>query len=366
MHLELNLLSNKCTFGTVRLGTVGEGVIFIENRIRKSYDLLSSKMLKTLLIISTLYVAAHAAGRLQILQSPKSLSFKGNDRLESESLADVLAASLGFSVTHPSDWKGLYINDPFNPATGVIAVVFDGVNSFDHVNSAKTHSFELVGSGAQESLDSLVFRVQEHNAEAIDLDLTQGYDVLDQYAHILGDIKPIQEKIVSLKSSNPEEKLYKEQIAIIDAFSKQLPLLKTLPKFVTIRLSLAALKRSAAITDAQKQLADSIKSLSENAGKAYKDGAVVAVVTVNDDDVNVRQKRNVRVTRSDPLPDPLDSLNLALSYSEDYPVIFNIILWFSVVLTFSLLAISYTIGYMDPGRDSIIYRMTSTRMKKDN
>lgn len=61
-----------------------------------------------------------------------------------------------------------------------------------------------------------------------------------------------------------------------------------------------------------------------------------------------------------------ESLNLALSYSDDYPVIFNIILWFSVVLAFSLLAISYTIGYMDPGRDSIIYRMTSTRMKKDN
>ncbi len=108
------------------------------------------------------------------------MSFKGNDQLESESLADVLAASLGYSVTNPSDWKGLYINDPFNPATGVVAVVIDGINSFDHVNSAKTHSYELAGSGAQESLDSLVFRVQEHNAEAIDLDLTQGFDVVSK------------------------------------------------------------------------------------------------------------------------------------------------------------------------------------------
>lgn len=58
--------------------------------------------------------------------------------------------------------------------------------------------------------------------------------------------------------------------------------------------------------------------------------------------------------------------NLALDYNEDYPVIFNIILWFGVVMVFSLLAISYAIGNMDPGRDSIIYRMTSTRMKKDN
>jgi len=32
----------------------------------------------------------------------------------------------------------------------------------------------------------------------------------------------------------------------------------------------------------------------------------------------------------------------------------------------SLLAICYAIAAMDPGRDSIIYRMTSTRIKKDN
>lgn len=59
-------------------------------------------------------------------------------------------------------------------------------------------------------------------------------------------------------------------------------------------------------------------------------------------------------------------LNLAKSYSQDYPVIFNIILWFGIAMVFSLLAISIAIGDMDPGRDSIIYRMTSTRMKKDN
>lgn len=61
-----------------------------------------------------------------------------------------------------------------------------------------------------------------------------------------------------------------------------------------------------------------------------------------------------------------EDLNLAGSYSEDYPVIFNIILWFGVLMVFSTLAITYAIGSMDPGRDSIIYRMTSTRIKKDN
>lgn len=50
----------------------------------------------------------------------------------------------------------------------------------------------------------------------------------------------------------------------------------------------------------------------------------------------------------------------------NYPVIFNIMLWFGVAMFFALLAICIVIANMDPGRDSIIYRMTSNRMKKDN
>lgn len=61
-----------------------------------------------------------------------------------------------------------------------------------------------------------------------------------------------------------------------------------------------------------------------------------------------------------------DTINLAKEYAESYPVVFNIILWFGVVMFFSLLAICLAIGNMDPGRDSIIYRMTSTRIKKEN
>lgn len=57
--------------------------------------------------------------------------------------------------------------------------------------------------------------------------------------------------------------------------------------------------------------------------------------------------------------------NLAPIYDPNYPVMFNIILWFSIILIFTLLAISLSIARMED-KDSIIYRMTSTRMKKDN
>ena len=52
-------------------------------------------------------------------------------------------------------------------------------------------------------------------------------------------------------------------------------------------------------------------------------------------------------------------------YDANYAVMFNIILWGSIILILSLYYISYGMWMMDPGKDSIIYRMTSQRMKKD-
>ena len=57
--------------------------------------------------------------------------------------------------------------------------------------------------------------------------------------------------------------------------------------------------------------------------------------------------------------------NLAQPVDPNYAVIVNIILWMSLLIGVSVLAISIGIWNMDPGRDSIIYRMTSQRMKKD-
>ncbi|KYM83721.1 Renin receptor [Atta colombica] len=80
------------------------------------------------------------------------------------------------------------------------------------------------------------------------------------------------------------------------------------------------------------------------------------------DEVNTEYKIN---TNTQTIGQPEFS-GRAKTYTEDYPVIFNIMLWFGVVFVFSLLAICIAIADMDPGRDSIIYRMTSNRMKKDN
>lgn len=60
-----------------------------------------------------------------------------------------------------------------------------------------------------------------------------------------------------------------------------------------------------------------------------------------------------------------DEINLAIAYSADYPVIFHIILWLSVFMALLVIFVTYGMMTMDPGTDSIIYRMTTTRLKKD-
>lgn len=122
-------------------------------------------------IISKHFSTAYASGgQLSILHHSKGLDFKGNDKLESESVGDVFAASLGYSVEHPSNWAGLYVSSPFNTVNGAVVVLVDGIERV-HVND-KAITYEVVGSGVQESFDSLLDRVRP----AIDLDLTQGID----------------------------------------------------------------------------------------------------------------------------------------------------------------------------------------------
>jgi len=56
--------------------------------------------------------------------------------------------------------------------------------------------------------------------------------------------------------------------------------------------------------------------------------------------------------------------NLADPVSEDYPIIFNIILFVAVSLILAVIAIAVSISSMDPGRDSLIYRVTSGQKAK--
>merc|ERR550534_59971 len=55
---------------------------------------------------------------------------------------------------------------------------------------------------------------------------------------------------------------------------------------------------------------------------------------------------------------PNEAENLASDYDDMFPVIFNMWFWLMVVLALTVYAVSVGMWNMDPGRDSIIYRLT--------
>ena len=62
---------------------------------------------------------------------------------------------------------------------------------------------------------------------------------------------------------------------------------------------------------------------------------------------------------------PGSPYNLAYKYNFEYAVIFNIVLWLMIILVLAVIAISYSLWNMDPGYDSIIYRMTNQKIRMD-
>ncbi|KAI6191772.1 hypothetical protein M3Y97_00264300 [Aphelenchoides bicaudatus] len=59
------------------------------------------------------------------------------------------------------------------------------------------------------------------------------------------------------------------------------------------------------------------------------------------------------------------SLELFQFTSPDYPAAFAIVAGVTIILAIAITFIVVGLLTADPGKDSIIYRMTTTRMKKD-
>lgn len=317
-------------------------------------------MLGAAIIFPAIFALACATGEFSVLWSPNPIVFKGDEKLNSAYLSDVYAASLGRSVSGFTQWSGLYISDPFNLPKSAVTIV---VNGETHLKlSDKVKTFKLSGSDAGESLNALTSIMN-----VVDIDLSQDVSQLDQFAEVFGvlDTSNIPKETSDLKPQlHSEDKLFLQQIAVINQLADVLKSNDQLPTFTVIQTSLLPIRRahgekSAAMHEAEQLLAEALENLASSLRARQPNVLVTAVATRGD---LARSRR--QATQDDKIT--VSTINLATNYNEDYPVIFNIILWFMIVLAFSLLAISYAIATMDPGRDSIIYRMTSTRMKKDN
>ncbi|XP_063705979.1 ATPase H(+)-transporting accessory protein 2 [Culicoides brevitarsis] len=290
-----------------------------------------------------------------VLKTPKSVEFKGTMAMATQTVNSIYCSALGLSIPSTNSWEGLLINDPFNTAKGVIAIVIDGLNELEFKESK---SFEIYGN--ENPISAAAETIKKHDGYVVDLDLRT--NVNQTLETVFGVIESKQKFNKNIKTKSKQSQFLINQIALINGLSEMLEEnYNHLPTMIVVRLSLRDLKnvKYNEMDDLIKLLQTSIEDLTKSAEKAFKKNALVTLITTT----NSFQKRVRRATSTS----DDEKFNIAPAYDKNYPVVFNIIFWFSIVMIFSLFAISLAIGNMDPGRDSIIYRMTSgTRMKKDN
>ncbi|CAG9787251.1 unnamed protein product [Diatraea saccharalis] len=320
----------------------------------------------------------HASGEFTILHSPKSLKFSGSMKTLESQLKEVFSASLGLSVEENSEWNGLSINDPFSTPEAVVEVYVDGVSTLGNSGLGKSKVYPLtVDEYEPDTFEAVEHRIKQHftngGNKLVKIDLSD-IDQLISRSDVFGPITPPKatkkSTLQHIKYSIEEDFQFLTELEALKTITNQVKAIKPddIIDFYTFRFrSLHALSdfhgpNSLQAKEAKKLLSEALLELSDAFEKAY-DGSVL--VTVVNTDVahtrrTIRSVESARQLRNGTIEHKDDK------YSSEYSAIFNIILWFGIVFSFTLVAIVYAIMDMDPGRDSIIYRMTSTRMKKDN
>lgn len=308
-------------------------------------------MEKSILIVLTI-VSLVSCNDFIVLSSPKSIVFKGSSDLPSSTISEVFAASLGYSVYSTEPWDGLSVLDPFHTAKSVVSFVVEDASDLKFDNSK---SYEITGNDFYFE-DSIYSKVLDHSHLAVNINLV---DQDDEIETSIGEIgrSAVNDKMQIVSSKDKGDKMFLNQIGYLQGLSDVLANMETKPAFINIHLSMKSLSKKASQNEANKLLVSKIKNLNEVIQKVYGGEALVAVITVPSYPQHSRSKRATEKEEED--------YNLANLSSANYPVIFNIILWFSLILIFALIAISLALSNVED-KDSIIYRMTGARGKKDN
>ncbi|XP_072763498.1 ATPase H(+)-transporting accessory protein 2 isoform X3 [Anoplolepis gracilipes] len=327
-------------------------------------------MFRQLSLLFAILATVYASGELRILHCPDSVEFTLSGKIEQSCLKEILSATLGFTGKQRDVDHNIAIWDPFSIPQVLVVIVCDGIKM---LSSNEKNKVSLIVDEMEEATwQAIRSRVEERSNDntLVRINLSDGVDALGQSA--LGELKPANiEELKFLKPNVEEDRKFVEEMQLLHAIAENAKKQKPKEKPIVYWLVVSGLKplqdlhgnTSVETKEAYMLLNDGMEHVSKSFVNTY-DGQVIVLAFTNDPS-QVRTARSVLLERQrrDALP---EFSGRAKTYSEDYPVIFNILLWFGVIFFFSLLAICIAIADMDPGRDSIIYRMTSNRMKKDN
>lgn len=301
-------------------------------------------------------------GDITVSYSPSSLRFGSADSLYSSELDDVIAASLGYTPDGLT-WPGLTVTSAFKYP--VASVVF-GIKTEGFPIKIEGASYELKEDASlMESYNSVSSLIGARAERPVHF---EKLNILSLTSHV--DVAALPQTS-SLSENNPIDMAFLQEMALLSTISDYLKVNSSRADngqdifFVNIDSFATLVKEYGADSLQVKEASELLRSSLEQAlyrlRSLYDDRVVIFDALLSEE----RHVRRIREAMFADVKNDSVSYNLASVYSEDFPVVFNIILILSIILVVAIIGVTAAMGFMDPGRDSIIYRMTNPRMKKD-
>ncbi|KAM7132988.1 dynein regulatory complex protein 9 isoform 1-T5 [Molossus nigricans] len=347
-------------------------------------------------LVLLMYLVAGVLGNeFSILRSPESVVFRnGNWPIPGERIPDVTALAMGFSVKEDLSWPGLAVGNLFHRPWATVMVVVKGVDKLaiplgSVISYPLENAVPISLDSVANSIHSLfsketpvvlqlapgeerVYMMGKANSVFEDLSVTfqQLHNRLFQENSVLNSL-PLN----SLSSNNEVDLLFLSELQVLRDISSLLSRHKHIAKDHSpdlYSLELTGLdeigkhygEESEQFRDASKVLVDALQKFADDMYSLYGGNAVVELVTVRSYDTSlVRKTRTILETKQE--KNPPSPYNFAYKYNFEYPVVFNMVLWIMIALALAVIITSYNIWNMDPGYDSIIYRMTNQKIRMD-
>ncbi|XP_076851989.1 renin receptor [Brachyhypopomus gauderio] len=341
------------------------------------------------------HVLAGVVGdRLTVLRSPQYVHFReGQWPLSGEKVPDLVSLTMGFSVPEDLDWPGLAAGSLFQRPRANVVIVVRGVGSLDLPSNISSYPLE---NPVPFTLDSVANTIHTLFAEStpVVLQLAPSQErlyMMGMANTVFEDLPVTLQQIRSrlsqdgsvlhtlplhsLSRNNEADLLFLSEIQVLHDICALLLRHKHLARDQApdlFSLELSGLEEighrygtdSPQFQDAAKILAAALQKFADDVSGVYGNNAVVEVVTVKTFEVVLtRKSRSILETQQ--MTNPGSPYNLAYKYNFDYAVIFNIVLWLMIVMALAIIVIAYNLWNMDPGYDSIIYRMTNQKIRMD-
>jgi len=370
----------------------------------QSHDKMAAWLSRNLLVAfwACFCTFVYCEDSLFVTHSPSYVEFrKDAGPIDVKEVPNVLSLALGFSSSEELIWNGLTVGDLFRrPKANILFTIETIDNSFSPNTGSDFLEYRLHGNAdvnlrvLQDKISS-VYGDRSLHLELITgiqgLQVSSGYqdkfmdlpDTLNSMLpHLQGEDSIMGKiKLGSLNGTGSADIALLSELQLLREIVKKLGensewVSDSVPDiysfhFAGLRLVQSKFgSASSQAVDAARLLASGVSQFSTEIVNLYGGDALVEVLTSHQEPIVNRQSRSLFqdvAATSEPTPKPEERPkigNKAPPYDDDYPVVFNIILWMTLFLALAVYVISYGLWNLDPG-DTIIYRMTSQRMKID-